>query len=100
MLAGNGESYLGHQAFNFQVNNAAHELVTATDFSEVLPAAFNRRALWYGRQQTVNLGLRYAVVPTLRLDCLNLSFVDPLLQRRITDAQNFAGVAYRIKFRS
>jgi hypothetical protein len=92
MLAPNRKSNLRQQAINFQVNNPADELVASTDLPVVGSPVLNRAALGNRWQKAIQLSFRYTVMPAWRSYRLDLSFIDPLLQSRITYPQNSAGV--------
>ena len=89
------ERHLGHQALGFDIRDAADQLISTTDFAEIV-APFADVA-GFGRviQKLVDLLLRDAMMAAGSLDRSNLPFIDPLFECRIADAQHLGGFARR-----
>src|SRR5579863_2419912 len=93
-LTANRERHLGHQPLSLDIRDAADQLIPPTDFAEIVAPLAHVAAFGCAIQKLVDLLLRNAMVAAGSLDCSNFSLVDPLLQRRIADAQDlgcFAG---------
>ena len=79
VLACNGERYLRQQSFYLEVDNAAHELISAADVPK-LDAALLRHILAGGAiQVAIKFAFRDAMVPASGLNRAQLFGVDPAL---------------------
>jgi len=90
-LAADGEADLGEQAFDFEVDNAADELIAAAD------GAHHLALRSFGASGFVEEGVEFrfgnAIVAARRFDGLQLAAIDPLLDGRIRDAKAHCGFA-------
>src|SRR5882724_8978279 len=68
--------------------HASDQLIAPADLAKIPASCFDAAAFQFFRDHAVDLALRNAMVPSRRLHGLDLSVVDPLLQRGIADAQN------------
>ncbi len=84
-LAADGKTHLGEEAFDFQLDNAADELIAAADGAHHL-ALRGFRTLRL-KQQRVEFRFRDAVVATRSFDGLEFAAVDPLFDGGIGDAE-------------
>jgi hypothetical protein len=93
VLASDGERYLRQQSFYLEVDDSTHELISAADMPE-LGTAFRRHVLAGGAiQVAIKFTFRDAMVSAPGLYRAQLFGVNPSLQRGITYAQNFRGIA-------
>jgi hypothetical protein len=91
-LAADGEAHLGHEAFDFKIDNAADELIASADGAHGLaPRRFRPFRL---KEQRIELGLGNTVVSAGSFDGAELATVNPLLDRRIGDAEAKRGFAW------
>ncbi len=100
MLAADGESDLGHEAIDFDLNDAADELVAARNFAEVFAAGGDRLFVAGTVEEAVEFGFGDAVVAAGGFDGFDFLFVDPLLESGVTDAEDFRGLARGNELRS
>jgi hypothetical protein len=97
-LATDGEGHLGDQAADFDVGDAADELVAAADVSKISAAFGDVSVLGRAIQEAVNFFFGNAMVAAGGFYGANFLFIDPLFQRRIADSEDLCGVAGREEF--
>jgi hypothetical protein len=96
-LAADGKADLGHQAFDFEVDNAADELVAAADGAHGLTVRGFRASGFV--EEGVELGLGDAVVAAWGFGGLDFAAVDPLFDGRVGDAEAQSGFTWGEKRR-
>lgn len=93
VLAPDRERYLGQQSFYLEIDNSTHELISSADMAELGPT-FCRHVFAGGTVQVaIKFAFRDAMVSAPGLYRAQLFGVNPSLQRGITYAQNFRGLA-------
>ena len=91
-------SPMGEQPAELQSNHSANQLVASANLAEMQSPGGQIASLEFLRNQPVNFALGNTVVPAGRLHGLEFAVVNPLLERRIADAQNVCCLAWRQKF--
>ena len=94
-LTSNRERHLGHKPLSFDIRDAADQLIPSADFAEIVAALAHIAGLGCAIEKLVDLLLRNAMVAAGGLDGSNFSFVNPLFECRIADAQHLGGFARR-----
>ena len=90
-LASDGEADLSHEAFDFEVNDAADELVASADGAHGLAAG--RLGTFGFVEQCVELGFGNAVMAARSFDGAQLATIDPLFDGGIGDSEAKRGFA-------
>ena len=90
---------LSHEAADLYVQHSAHKLVAPADSSKILAPRFDGVAADRLGEETIDLRFWNSMVPALRLYCFQLSTIDPLLQRRVTDSEHLCRVSRRVQLR-
>lgn len=92
-LAADGEAHLGEETFNFEIDDAADELIASADGAHHLTLR-GFGALRF-EEQRVEFRLGDAVVSTGRFDGFELAAVEPLFDGGVGDTEPHRGFAGR-----
>src|SRR5579884_747324 len=98
VLFADGEGDLGKQPAELYGDDASDELVAAADSAEITAARDNVASVQFFREHAVDFAFRNAVVATRSFRGLDLTAIDPLLERRVADAEDAGGFARSKKF--
>jgi hypothetical protein len=90
-LAADGEADLGHEAFDFELDDAADELIASADGAHGLAAG--RLGSFGFVEERVELRLGDAVMAAGGFDGAQFAAIDPLLDSGIRDAEAKRGFA-------
>src|SRR5579884_2293308 len=91
VLFADGEGDLGKQPAELYGDDASDELVAAADSAEITAARDNVASVQFFREHAVDFAFRNAVMATRSFRGLDLTAIDPLLERGIADAEDAGG---------
>jgi hypothetical protein len=91
-LSANRQGDLCHDSFDLNVEDAPDQLIPCADLPELSPTLRNRQSFFRKVKMLIQLAFGNPVMSALGLDGVQLSRMDPSLQRGIADAEHLGRV--------